>query len=101
MHTVRNLHPRNFTVQTLDDELACMTLIRALPQEQYAAFRSTFLLQPEITMPTLRSAFQLEEENCHPSASAMALATSVSVSANAAVSGSCYYCGKPGHQHCQ
>ena len=49
-------------------------------------------------METLRSAFQLEEENRRPSASAMALAASTSVSANAAVAGSCYYCGKPGHQ---
>ena len=98
MHTVRNLRTKDFTVQNLDDELACMTLIRALPVEQFAAFRSTLLLQSDITMETLRSAFQLEEENRRPSASAMALAASTSVSANAAVAGSCYYCGKPGHQ---
>ena len=56
MHIVRNLRPRDFSVQTLDDELACMTLIRALPAEQFAAFRSTLLLQPEISMATLRAA---------------------------------------------
>ena len=73
MHTIKNLRPASFSVQELDDELSCMTLIRALPADQYAAFRSTLLLQPKITMSVLRDAFQLEEENRRPSASALAL----------------------------
>lgn len=98
MHTVRNLRPSDFTVQNLEDELACMTLIRALPAEQFAAFRSTLLLQPTITLEVLRNAFQLEEENRRPSASAMALAATTSASANRAVPSLCAFCKMPGHQ---
>ena len=104
MHTIKNLRPASFSVQELDDELSCMTLIRALPAEQYAAFRSTLLLQPKITMSVLRDAFQLEEENRRPSASALALAavsvpTSSNIAAaNIAASGPCFFCGRAGHQ---
>jgi len=43
MHSITNLCPKTFSLQNLDDELACMALIRSLPEE-YSHFTSSLLL---------------------------------------------------------
>jgi hypothetical protein len=40
---IQNLHPANFTIEQLDEELQCMALIRALPDE-YHHLSSNLLL---------------------------------------------------------
>lgn len=99
MHAIKNLRPDKFTVQDLDDELACMMLIRSLPVEQFSAFRSSLLLLSDIKLSTLKEAFQLEEENRRPSASTLALSTSASAAAAATSESSsqCHFCQRTGH----
>ncbi|KDQ05940.1 hypothetical protein BOTBODRAFT_122088, partial [Botryobasidium botryosum FD-172 SS1] len=65
---VKQLRPDSFTLANMDDELGAMALIRALPSESYGSFRSSLLLQPTITMQTLKSAFVAEENNRKPRA---------------------------------
>ncbi|KDQ12396.1 hypothetical protein BOTBODRAFT_112821, partial [Botryobasidium botryosum FD-172 SS1] len=44
LHRVQQVRTESFTLADLDDELGCMTLIRALPADVYGAFRSSLLL---------------------------------------------------------
>ena len=43
MGNIKNLRPKDFTIEKLDDELQCMALIRALPEE-YSHFSTSLLL---------------------------------------------------------
>ena len=70
MYAVKDLRPAAMTLDDLDSELMCMAMIRALPSEHYAAFRSTMLLLPQMDVGTLTEAFQLEEDNRQASAAA-------------------------------
>jgi hypothetical protein len=44
MQAIQNLHPANFTIEQLDEELQCMALIRALPDEYHHHLSSNLLL---------------------------------------------------------
>ena len=46
MHTIKDLRPSEFTLDELDDDLACMALIRSLPPDQYAVKGSGVNLTP-------------------------------------------------------
>lgn len=89
MAAVKDMRPDAFTIDDLDDDLSSMTLIRALPSESYGSFRSALMLLPDAKMSTLREAFQMEEQNRRPSASALALAASAS--------SICFFCSGKGH----
>ena len=60
MQDIRALCPPNFTLDMLDKELQCMTLIRALPAD-YNTFASSLLLLDALDLDKLQSAFQNEE----------------------------------------
>lgn len=100
IHSIKNLRPEKFTLQDLDDELASMTLIRALPMDQFGSFHSSLVLLPQIDMRTLREALQAEENN-HSSLSPSLALSSASNSASAGTPSSskakCEFCGKDGH----
>ena len=51
-----------YTLQTLDEELVIMTLLRALP-ETYQHVRSSLLIQPSLTLDMVRQAFYAEDEH--------------------------------------
>jgi hypothetical protein len=60
LQDIKALHPTNFTLEVLDNELLCMTLIHALPAE-YNNFASSLLLLDSLDIDKLKSAFQSEE----------------------------------------
>ena len=62
MADIQNLRPSKFTVEELDEELECMALIRALP-EDYAHLASALLLQSKLDRTMILQAFQSEEQN--------------------------------------
>ncbi|KZT18336.1 hypothetical protein NEOLEDRAFT_1080519, partial [Neolentinus lepideus HHB14362 ss-1] len=57
---IRALRPKDFTIESLDNDLASMALIRALPAE-YNNFVSSLLLLDSLDLSKLQSAFQNEE----------------------------------------
>ena len=63
MSKMQNLHPTNFDLKQLDEELACMTMIQALPEE-YANFMSSILLLGTLRKLALQDTFYTEETNC-------------------------------------
>ncbi|KZT18535.1 hypothetical protein NEOLEDRAFT_1192342, partial [Neolentinus lepideus HHB14362 ss-1] len=60
MQDIRALRPKNFTIDSLDNDLASMALIHALPAE-YNNFVSSLLLLDSLDLSKLQSAFQNEE----------------------------------------
>lgn len=56
VHLIKNLRPTTFTIQDLDDELQCMALIRALPDE-FATFASTLMITDKLKKVDLVAAF--------------------------------------------
>src|SRR3954469_10671 len=101
MRKIRQLRPKSFTLATLDDELTCMTMIRALPEE-YSTFTSSLLLLGTLDKDTLSDAFITEELNRsrHPKVpTSSSLDSALSSTQNDPV---CNFCGTKGHlqQHC-
>jgi hypothetical protein len=66
---IQDLRPKDFTLSNLDDELASMTLIRALPDE-FSAFASSLLLLDKLEKSTIHQAFLTEESQRRRRASA-------------------------------
>jgi hypothetical protein len=89
LQDIKALHPSNFTLNMLDKELLCMTLIRALP-EDYNNFSSSLLLLDSFDIDKLQYAFQNEESQ--------RLARNVSGTSHALhtmASFACFFCGGP------
>jgi hypothetical protein len=57
---IKELRPSNFTLEMLDDELASMALIRALPDD-FSAFSSSLLLMDKLDKSTIHQAFVTED----------------------------------------
>ncbi|KAF9553961.1 hypothetical protein CPC08DRAFT_737803 [Agrocybe pediades] len=57
---IQDLRPTPFDLKTLDEELACMALIRALPEE-FSNFASSLLLLDKLERATIQQAFVSEE----------------------------------------
>ena len=55
--TIKKVRPSKFTLDDLDDELMCMAMIRALPEE-HKSFVSSLMLLPQLNVPTLEEAFR-------------------------------------------
>ncbi|KZT30330.1 hypothetical protein NEOLEDRAFT_1054514, partial [Neolentinus lepideus HHB14362 ss-1] len=60
MQDIHVLHLKDFTIESLDNDLTSMALIRALPAE-YNNFVSSLLLLDSLDLSKLQSAFQNEE----------------------------------------
>ncbi len=69
IHRIQDLRPKDFTLTNLDDELATMTLIRALPDE-FSGFASSLLLLDKLEKATIQQAFVSEESQRRHRASA-------------------------------
>jgi len=63
VHRIRNLQSIGFTLDKLDDELASMTLIQALPDD-YNLFVSSLLLKDNLDKMTVQNAFVREDNQC-------------------------------------
>jgi hypothetical protein len=92
IHRIRDLRSTGFTLDQLDDELASMTLIRALPDD-YNAFVSSLLLKDDLDKISVQNAFVREDnqrkrrQDDSPTVG----------NALAASSTSCTFCGFTGH----
>lgn len=106
MQNIKELRPDDFTLDKMDNELVCMTLLRALPEE-YSSFVSSLQMLDKFNKEKLQEAFVAEEqlrnssnnEETHSGAlSASALATSSLSTVT------CDFCSLPGHSqsacHC-
>ena len=62
MDTIQKLGPSGFTIEKLDEELQCMALIRALPEE-YCHLSSSLLLLDKLDKNVILQAFCSEELN--------------------------------------
>jgi hypothetical protein len=60
MQTIQSLRPNTFTLQTLDEELFCMAMIRSLP-EDYNTLTTSLLLKGTLDKDIMIQAFQTEE----------------------------------------
>ncbi|KAJ3474116.1 hypothetical protein NLI96_g12644 [Meripilus lineatus] len=69
MHRIKGLRPEDFDITKMDEELAIMAMIRALPQEQYGSFVSSFLLQKDLKKASVQAAFKAEETQRKPRSS--------------------------------
>jgi hypothetical protein len=57
---IKNLRPKDFSLDDLDNELLCMTMIRALP-EDYNHFVSSLMLRDKLDKSSITHAFHTEE----------------------------------------
>ena len=62
MQAIQNLRPVGFTIEQLDEELQCMALVRALPDE-FRHLASTLLLVDKLDKAMILQAFRSEELN--------------------------------------
>ena len=60
---IENLCPKNFDLKQSDEELVCMAMIQALPEE-YTSFTSSVLLLGTLSKSMLQDVFYAEETNC-------------------------------------
>jgi len=60
MQHIKDLRPDSFSITQLDDELASMAMIRALPEE-FSGFSSSLLLKDNLDKATVQQAFVTEE----------------------------------------
>ena len=60
MKHIKNLRPKDFTLDKLDEELLCMTMVRALP-EDYNHFVSSLMLRDNLDKSSITQAFHTEE----------------------------------------
>ena len=106
MRKIVNLRPKKFTLEKLDEELACMTLIRSLPEE-YSHFTSSLLLLDSLDKSKLQSAFVTEETNRSRRADPLTSNTPGALQTSAQGQSrrprpnysdyKCDYCGRNGH----
>jgi len=61
MKEIKDLGPDSFDLNSLDGELASMTLIRALPAEEYSLFTFSLLLKDKLDKATVHQAFVNED----------------------------------------
>ena len=108
MQQIKNLRPKDFSLNRLDEELLCMAMIRALP-EDYSHFVSSLMLNDKLDRAIITQAFHTEEtqrmRRSSPQVSEVANKASSSTSnkyvgqrRKPKYSGpSCYFCGQQGH----
>lgn len=100
MVQVKNLRPSTYTLANLDEELVCMTMIRALPSS-YSNFASSLQLLDKMTKDQLQNAF-INEETLRSRPSTSSAPSDISVMAASAPSSSsvplvCDFCSLQGH----
>ena len=102
MATIQNLRSSSFTIETLDEELQCMALIRALPEE-YRHLSSSLLLMDKMDKDVILQAFRSEEQNRQRhtetvnQAKANGQKGSRSSKTPLKADTHCYFCKKKGH----
>jgi transposase InsO family protein len=96
MATIQNLRPSNFTIEMLDEELQCMALVRALPEE-YRHLSSSLLLMDKLDKNLILQAFRSEELNRHRQIETVNRAKAFIQKGSSRGGKECGFCGKKGH----
>ena len=97
---IQALRDSGFTLESLDDELASMALLKGLPTEKYSNLRTSLLMTTKLSMSDLVQALALEEANTNQSASDLAqraFVKPINTKASKA-SKQCTFCGRNGHE---
>ena len=89
--------PEGFTLAQLQQDLACMAIIRALPAKEFSSFRSLLLMKDELTLPMLSDALYLEQSNRTKPAVQSAAAMAAYAPSSSSSSAPCSFCDIPGH----
>ena len=106
MQTIQNLRPNNFTIDNLDEELQCMALIRALP-EDYRHLSTSLLLMDKLDKSVIMQAFRSEElhrqrqlgqgESLNQAKAGGGKGKMNTGKKDPSKDGTCYYCKETGH----
>lgn len=96
MATIQNLRPENFDITQLDNELQCMALIRALP-EDFSHLTMSLLLQDKLDKDIILQAFRSEELNRQRHEESANRAKAGGKKHKVPKDSSCYKCKKKGH----
>lgn len=89
---IQDLRPNDFDLAKLDEELASMAMIRALPDE-FSNFASSLLLMDKLDKATIQQAFVTEEsQRRHRASEAPAVASALAASVL-----KCLFCLMTGH----
>ena len=106
MQTIQNLRPNNFTIDNLDEELQCMALIRALP-EDYRHLSTSLLLMDKLDKSVIMQAFRSEElnrqrqlgqgESLNQAKAGSGKGKTNFGKKDSSKDGTCYYCKETGH----
>jgi transposase InsO family protein len=103
MQAIQNLRPKDFKIETLDEELQCMAMIRALPEE-YRHLSSSLLLMPKLDKATILQAFRSEELNRQRQIESLNSAKAGGAKKwekrpqkTSTTKSTCFYCKKEGH----
>ncbi|OJA16490.1 hypothetical protein AZE42_13552 [Rhizopogon vesiculosus] len=103
MSKIKELRPSDhkdpYTIEKLDAELICMTMVRSLGEE-YSHFASSLMLLKSLDKGELKAAFLAEESQCRrrpegPSSDAALFTASGTCRCGSTVT--CYFCEQPGH----
>ena len=94
MQTVVNLRPENYPISKLDDEIAIMAMMKALPREEYNSFISSLLLLSTLDKDSVLEVFRTEETQ-RQGALEESNATAAIAAAAAARELKCYICDGP------
>ena len=95
MQAIQNLWPVGFTIEQLDEELQCMALVHALPDE-FCHLASTLLLVDKLDKAMTLQAFRSKELNRQCNAELVNKARAFGKGASIADI-TCYFCKKKGH----
>jgi hypothetical protein len=103
MSKIKELHPTGaknaYTIEDLDAELICMTMVRSLGEE-YSHFASSLMLLKSLDKSELQAAFLAEESQRRhrpegPGGDAALFTASATCHCHPGVT--CYFCEQPGH----
>jgi transposase InsO family protein len=98
---VQELRPESFTIAMLDDKLAIMAMLCALPRKHYSEFVSALMRQKDLKRADVEAAFQVEqvERTAHhgPLIGSAALRTFGKPSPSRGNSNECPFCSIKGH----
>ncbi|KXN89409.1 hypothetical protein AN958_05782 [Leucoagaricus sp. SymC.cos] len=103
MKKIKDLQPDTFDLKSLDEELASMTLICALPAEEYSSFTSSLLLKDKLDKAAVHQAFVTEDiQQCRRAADMSSPTSTFSVAFCGPRTSKpplcCTWCGKLGHK---
>ena len=96
VRTIQNLHPKDFTLEKLDEELASMAMIRSLPDD-YSSFVSSLLLMDKLEKSTIQQAFHTEETQRRRRSETDESAAALSTSSKSSSKEHCDFCDRDGH----